>query len=176
MNHARTYPAREAAERSKRFLAGGLAATWHEPCGGFHLEPAEKATPAPLSASRSGGPTASVRQIVLERDGFACVCCGVSVIGRRYSLGHRLRASQGGKAVPSNLLTFLGWGGQGCHGRIDNRDNPVDEMHGYTVRSGQDPRLVGVMYREPDGSGITRWLEDDGGVLYEPPAGAVAVA
>jgi hypothetical protein len=76
----------------------------------------------------------------------------------------------------SNLIAVLGDGSQGCHFRIDSRIDPDDELHGYTVRSGQDPRLVGVMYREPDGSGITRWLEDDGGVLYEPPAGAEAVA
>ena len=117
-------------------------------------------------------PSRKVRKLVLERDGYACVCCGRSIIGQRYSLGHRLRASQGGKAVPSNLLTFLGWGGQGCHGRIDNRDDPRDEEKGYTVRSGFDPALIPVMIFGADG-GVSAWLTDDGGLIFEAPAGAL---
>jgi hypothetical protein len=124
--------------------------------------------------SGNSGPTPGVRKLVLERDGYACVCCGVSVIGRRYSLGHRLRASQGGKAVPSNLLTFLGWGGQECHGRIDNRENPEDEARGYTIRMGGNPLLVPVMFFEPSGSGALVYLLDDGTVSAMPPLGGVS--
>lgn len=119
--------------------------------------------------SGNSGPTPSVRKLVLERDGYACVCCGVSVIGRRYSLGHRLRASQGGRAVPSNLLTFLGWGGQECHGRIDSREDPGDEARGYTVRSWDDPALVPVMVFEASGSGALVYLLDDGTASATPP-------
>jgi hypothetical protein len=123
----------------------------------------------PKIAARSKGPSRKVRKLVLDRDGRACVCCGISIIGRRYSLGHRLRASQGGKAVPSNLLIFLGWGGEGCHGRIDNRDDPHDEAKGYTVRSGQDPAQVGVMIFSEHGSGVTKYPWDDGQYHDEPP-------
>lgn len=113
-----------------------------------------------------------VRRLVLERDGYACVCCGRSIIGHRYSLGHRLRASQGGKAVPSNLLVFLGWGGEACHGRIDSRRDAHDEAKGYTVRSWQDPALIPVMVFSEHGSGITAWLTDEGTYRYDPPEGA----
>ena len=106
-----------------------------------------------------------VRLLVLERDRYRCTCCGRSIIGQRYSLGHRLRASQGGKAVPSNLLVFLGWGGEACHGRIDSRRDPSDEENGLTVRSWKDPALVPVKLH----SGIRVWLTDDGRYSYEPP-------
>ena len=102
-----------------------------------------------------------VRRLVLERDGYACVCCGRSIIGQRYSLGHRLRASQGGRPVPSNLLTLLGWGGQEHHGRIDNREDAHDEAKGYTVRAGKDPALISVMVSGEDG-GLTAWPDDEG--------------
>jgi len=111
--------------------------------------------------------------MVLERDGYACVCCGQSVIGQRYSLGHRLRASQGGRAVPSNLLTFLGWGGEGHHGRIDSRRDPADEAKGFTVRSWQNPADVPVMVFSEHGSGVLAWAWDDGKYHFDgPQAGA----
>jgi hypothetical protein len=116
------------------------------------------------TASRNpNGPTGEVRELVLERDGYTCQCgCRRSIIGQRYSLGHRLRASQGGRAVASNLLTFLGWGGEACHGRIDRRDDPRDEDNGMTVRSGQDPAEVPVTVTRADGSKVERFLWDDG--------------
>lgn len=114
------------------------------------------------------GPTQDDRKAVLVRDGYACVCCGRSIIGQLYSLGHRLRASQGGRAVPENLLTFLGWGGEACHGRIDNRRDEADERNGYTVRSWQDPALVPVTLFD----GRKVWLTPGGRYADEPPQGA----
>lgn len=136
-------------------------------------EPKPKAKSA---ATRKGnsGPTPEVRRLVLERDGYRCVCCGRSILGQRYSLGHRLRASQGGKPVPSNLLVFLGWGGEACHGRIDSRRDLHDEARGYTVRSWQDPALIPVMVFSEHGSGITAWLTDAGTYEFKAPAGEVA--
>jgi hypothetical protein len=122
------------------------------------------------SAAKKKGPTPEVRALVLARDGYACACCGVSVIGRRYSLGHRLRASQGGKPVPSNLLTFLGLGGEACHGRIDQRRRPADEDRGLTVRSYMDPALVPVTLFD----GRRVWLDDAGRYLDCEPEGLAA--
>ena len=107
-----------------------------------------------------------VRELVLERDGYACVDCGTSIIGRHYSLGHRLRASHGGKAVPSNLITLLGLGGELHHGRIDLYRNPDDELKGYRLRSWEDPVQTPVMVFSPGGSGFSAWLWDDG--TYHP--------
>lgn len=139
----------------------------------FARTPPTIRTVAAVRRARDTGPDQKTRNIVLERDGFCCVCCGKSVEGQRYSLGHRLRASQGGKPVPSNLLTFLGWGGQACHGRIDNREDPADEDHGYTVRRGKNPALIAVTIFTRDG-GLVRWPDDLGNWLPEPPEGAVA--
>ena len=119
------------------------------------------------------GPPRKVRALVLARDGYACVCCGKSIIGQRYSLGHRKRASQGGKPVPSNLLTFLGWGGEQHHGRIDRRDNPADEANGYTVRSSKDPKLIPVNRVRADGSRVRQFAWDDG-LWHDEPEGALA--
>ncbi len=124
---------------------------------------------------RDTGPTAKVRRLVLERDGYACVCCGVSVIGQPYSLQHRKRRSQGGGNSPSNLIVVLGTGTTGCHERIDSRRDPHDEAQGYTVRSWQDPALIPVMmFSTPGGGGVTYWLTGDGQRTTEAPEGVAA--
>lgn len=130
-----------------------------------------KSAPAKKKGGNSG-PTPKVREMVLKRDGYRCTCgCNRSIIGQRYSLGHRLRASQGGKPVPSNLLTFLGWGGEKCHGRIDSRRDPCDEANGMTVRSGRDPAQVPVRIAIEGGSRVTVWLWDDGEYHFDGPQG-----
>src|ERR1700733_3094310 len=112
--------------------------------------------------------SAEVRALVLARDGHRCVCCGTSVKGQHYSLGHRVRASQGGRPVPSNLITVLGLGGEMCHGRIDGRTNRDDEGKGYALYSWQDPLQVAVMvFERPDGLGASFYLTDDGQRLTE---------
>jgi hypothetical protein len=98
----------------------------------------------------------------------------MSILGQHYSLGHRLRASQGGRAIPSNLLTFLGWGGEMCHGRIDNRTDPADEAKGYTVRSWDSPLLIPVMVFSEGGSGVMAWVWDDGRYHFDGPQGGVS--
>lgn len=123
---------------------------------------------------RETGPDRKTRALVLERDGYACVCCGRSIIGEPYSLQHRKRRSQGGGNSPSNLVTVLGTGTTGCHERIDSRRDPEDEAKGYTVRSWDDPALISVMVFSEHGSGVTVWLGADGNYLTEAPEGAEA--
>ena len=124
----------------------------------------------PLRAARPRytGPSVKVREMVLERDGYACVCCGVSIAGQPYSLQHRKRRSQGGDNSPSNLVTVLGTGTTLCHERIDSRRDPADEANGYTVRSWADPEAVPVVLY----GRITVWLTDDGRYSTEPPGEA----
>lgn len=127
-----------------------------------------------LPAARYTGPSRKVRALVLERDGFCCVCCGTSIIGRPYSLQHRKRRSQGGGNSPSNLITVLGTGTTGCHERIDSRRDPADEAKGYTVRSWGIPALVPVMLFSPHGSGVMAWLDDAGAYVFEAPEAGAA--
>lgn len=170
------YGTEEMALRSKRVLAGAvLPVPCAYGCGGWHLQALSEVQRAAMRAQQrpqavSTGPDAATRALVCLRDGYACVCCGEPVAGKRASLQHRKRRSQGGSNLPSNLVLMLGTGTTGCHARADSRVDPEDEAKGYTVRSHDDPRLVGVMYFEASGSGVQRWLEDDGGVLFESPA------
>lgn len=126
----------------------------------------------PLRTSRRDtGPSAKVRRLVLERDGWSCVCCGRSIIGQPYSLQHRKRRSQGGDSSPVNLVTVLGTGTTGCHERIDSRREPGDEARGLTVRSWDDPALVPVVVAAPAGL-IRVWLSADGTYLTRAPGEA----
>jgi hypothetical protein len=118
--------------------------------------------------------SAEVRALVLARDEHRCVCWGRSVLGQHYSLGHRVRAGQGGRPVPSNLLVFLGLGGELHHGRIDRRDDPEDEARGLTLRSGADPAMAPVRVRTPEGLLRKVWLDDLGHYLDNAPEGAEA--
>ena len=129
----------------------------------------KQATGKAASRPRDTGPSPAVRKLVLERDGYACVCCGRSVIGQPYSLQHRKRRSQGGDNSASNLVTVLGTGTTACHERIDSRRDPADEAKGYTCRSWQEPAEIPVMVFSPGGSGMTVWLSADGRYLTEAP-------
>jgi hypothetical protein len=170
VNHKKGYLTAGQAMRSKAAQVPGATIDENCRCGMIHVNaPAE-----PLDPNRNSGPSAAVRALCLARDGHCCVCCGVSVIGRRYSLAHRLRAGQGGKPVPSNLVTLAGLGGELCHGRVDFRRDPSDAAKGYSLRSYQNPLLVPVTVFSPHGSGMTLWLGDDGKYLTAPPEGAEA--
>jgi hypothetical protein len=166
----RRYGSEGEALTSKRGLTGQYGAV---PCvcEGWHLRPVIAPRAAERKAPADTGPDARTRALVLGRDGYACVCCGISILGKHYSLQHRQRRSQGGDNSPVNLLTVLGDGTTGCHARIDSRIDPHDEAKGYTVRSFDDPAAIPVMYFSENGSGILAWLEPDGGLSFEPPRG-----
>jgi len=170
VNHKKGYLTAAEAARSKAAQVPGATIEENCRCGLVHVN----APAAPLDPDRNSGPSAAVRALCLARDGYACVCCGTPVVGQRYSLGHRLRASQQGKPVPSNLITLLGWGGESHHGRIDSRRDPSDEANGYSLRSGQDPLLVPVTVFSPDGPGLALWLDDLGKYLTAPPGQVAA--
>jgi hypothetical protein len=112
-----------------------------------------------------------LRGLVLERDGYACVCCGQSVIDQAYSIRLRKPASQGGKAVPENLITLLGRGCESHRGRVELCRDPADAVKGYRLSAGQDPLLVPVSYGRPAGP-ARFWLLADGTRTAAPPDGA----
>jgi hypothetical protein len=108
-----------------------------------------------LVPGRYARPGAVMRKLVLERDGYACVCCGRPVTGQPFMLLRRLR---GGSDSTPNLITVLGTAKTGCAERIDSRRDPRDEANGYIVRAGQDPELVAVLLY----GRIIVWLALDG--------------
>jgi len=170
VNHKKGHVTYADAARSKAAQVPGATIEEGCRCGLVHVNPPA----APPDPDRNSGPSAAVRALVLARDGYSCVCCGASIAGQRYSLAHRLRASQGGKPVPSNLVVLLGLGAELCHGRVDFRRDPSDEANGYSLRSYQDPLLVPVKVFSPAGAGLSLWLDDAGAYLPAPPEGAEA--
>lgn len=171
MNHKKGYVTVAEAMRSKAAQVPG--ATVEEDCRICRMVHVN-APAAPPDPNRNSGPSDAVRALCLSRDGWACVCCGVSIVGQHYSLGHRLRAGHGGKPVPSNLITLAGLGGEKCHGRVDFRRDPADEAKGYSLRSYQNPLVVPVTVFGPDGTWMSLWLDDDGRYLPAPPEGLAA--
>jgi hypothetical protein len=115
------------------------------------------------------GLDAATRNAVLERDGYACVCCGRTIIGQPYTLHPRKRHSQGGDTSPSNLVTVLDAGRAGCRARIDSGCDPSDEAKGYVVRSWDDPALTPVVVSGRHGTGCLVWLTPDGSYRTQPP-------
>lgn len=108
-----------------------------------------------LVPARYTRPGAVVRKLVLERDGYTCVCCGHPVTGQPFMLLRRLRS---GGDSPPNLITVLGTAITGCAERIGSRRDPRDQANGYIVRAGQDPELIPILLY----GRIVTWLAPDG--------------
>jgi hypothetical protein len=130
-------------------------------------------TAARKSRSSATGPSPRTRKLVLERDGYRCVICGISIIGRIYSLHHRRNRASGGSRRPAinspvNLITVCGSGVSLCHGKITrNVDRILAIAKGWVVLVNgtpecTDPALIpvqvawlGKRWATPDG----RWSE-----------------
>ncbi|TYK45217.1 HNH endonuclease [Actinomadura decatromicini] len=99
---------------------------------------------------RDTGPDRTTRELVLERDDWACFCCGATIIGQQYSLQHRLARRLGGTSdplinSPANLVTLLGSATTECHGRVEGRHS-ADHVAGYRLKTGQDPANTPVLH------------------------------
>lgn len=174
------WPTEDQARCSKRgLLPGTVVIPCALGCEGWHVAipraPEAGAREAKITsgararkAPRYTGPDSLTRATVLERDRYACVCCGISVIGRQYSLQHRDARGMGGtrdphSACPCNLVVMLGSAVTLCHGRVESNADPQDEAKGYALRHGQVPRLTPVMiFESPGGSGVTLFPTCDG--------------
>lgn len=171
--HEKGYADVEAAGRSKAVVQLGHEVVNGCPCGLVHVRKPEEPGRTPLAQPPKGQRDSippKVRKLVLDRDGYACVCCGKSIFGQRYSLGHRVREGQGGPSTPENLVTLLGWGGELCHGRIDLYRDPDDGIgvKGYRLPSNADPAAEPVLVVSEDGAEY-RWLTPQGRYSATPP-------
>lgn len=168
------YGSVDEAKRSKNVRENGHEVVTGCPCGKVHtrkpLRPGRQSL-AQRPQGRKDGIPDRVRKIVLKRDGFACVCCGASIIGQRYSLAHRVRAAQGGKPVPENLVVLLGWGGELHHGRVDLYRDPEDGIgkKGYRLPSTADPAMEPVWVVSAGGGGTLVWLTSGPEYSLKPP-------
>ena len=80
-------------------------------------------SPGERRAPRDTGLTPEVRRLVLERDGYLCICCGSSIFGKPSAIHLRKPEHFGGSATPENLITVL----HACGERISFRRDPLDE-------------------------------------------------
>jgi 5-methylcytosine-specific restriction protein A len=129
--------------------------------------------------ARDTGPSRKVRALVLARDGFACAGCGKSIVGRPYSLQHRVARGMGGTSradagSPVNLIVLCGSATSpgGCHLLAEQRD-PWAHERGLWLNSWEDPAVVPVMIATallP----VPMWLTADGRYSKVPPEGAEA--
>jgi hypothetical protein len=99
---------------------------------------------------RDTGPDRTTRELVLERDDWACFCCGKTILGHDYSLQHRDSRGMGGsknplKNSPANLITLLGSATTECHGRVEGR-RTADNVAGYWLKTGQEPADTPVLH------------------------------
>ena len=177
--HAKGYATEGEARRSKAGQRPGAEFTpcWSSSCGLVHVT-FPKTAPARVTqlAARDTGPSRAVRELVLDRDGRACVACGVSVRGIPYSLQHRRARGSGGTSdplanSPVNLVTLCGSATTpgSCHLKCEQRDQEMN-ARGYWLRQWEDPATAGVMVFSEGGSGATKFAHDDGTWRDEPQA------
>lgn len=100
------------------------------------------------STPRDPGPSPEVVDAVVDRDRLSCVRCGYGIgpneRGRRWSLHHRKRRSQGGEHTVQNLILLCGGSeAGGCHGWVHgNPDESRD--NGWLLKARWEPLAVPV--------------------------------
>lgn len=102
--------------------------------------------------SRNTGLSRTVRETVLERDGYRCFRCGVSILDQAYSIHHRRPRGSGGSSDPetnltANAITLCGTGTTGCHGDIESHRD-LSRRLGFLIPNTRSctPRLVPVLH------------------------------
>ena len=136
----------------------------------------------PARSSLSTGPSARVRRLVFARAFGFCESCGVSVIGRPYSIAPRVEPGPRGSSRPCpeasaawNLVLLCGSAASpgGCHLLCEQRDQDLHDR-GMWLRSWENPRLAPLLLCNPEGPRIRAWLNDQGTYDLEASAGVTA--
>jgi hypothetical protein len=102
-----------------------------------------------MSAPRDPGPSGEVVDAVVERDRHSCVRCGYGIgpneRGRRWSLHHRKRRSQGGEHTVQNLILLCGGSeADGCHGWV-HRNPDESRDSGWLLKERWEPLAIPVL-------------------------------
>jgi 5-methylcytosine-specific restriction enzyme A len=134
----------------------------------------------PTRSSQATGPSARARRLVFARAFGFCESCGISVIGRPYSIAPRVEQGTGGTSRAEanalwNLSLLCGSAASpgGCYLLCERRDQDMHDR-GMWLRSWEDPGLVPLWLFNPEGPRIRAWLNDDGTYDLEAPVGATA--
>ena len=131
-------------------------------------------------SSQDTGPSARDRRLVFARAFGFCESCGISVIGRPYSIRPRVEQGPGRTSRPEasavwNLVLLCGSAASpgGCHLLCERQDQDMHDR-GMWLRSGESPRLVPVWLVNPEGPRIRAWLNGEGTYDLEAPVGVTA--
>jgi hypothetical protein len=131
-----------------------------------------------MRSSHDTVPSARVRRLVFARAFGFCENCGISVIGRPYSIAPRVEQSMGGTSRHDatagwNLVLLCGSAASpgGCHLLCEQRNQDLHDR-GMWLRSGENPRLAPLWLFSPEGPRIRAWLNHDGTYDVEAPVGA----
>jgi 5-methylcytosine-specific restriction protein A len=141
------YPTKAAAERAlDRIKARALRDTMPKKLvqcwqGRWHLGGARRI---------ETGPDRDTRAVVLERDCWACSCCGQPIDVGDYSIQHRVPRGSGGTSrpeinSPANLATLCGSSTSGCHLAAESRAQIMHDA-GFWLEHHEDPETTPVRH------------------------------
>ena len=129
----------------------------------------------PIGSSRDARPSARAQRLVFARAFGFCESCGISVIGRPYTIAPRVEQDTAGYRAEdnANAMFNLVWlcgsatSPGGCHLRCEQR---APDMHdrGFWLLSGGGPEIIPVLLFNPDGPRIRVWPNDAGTYAFRP--------
>jgi hypothetical protein len=129
----------------------------------------------PTRSSQHAGPSARVRRLVFARAFGFCESCGISVIGRPYSIQPRVEQATGATSRAEanavwNLTLLCGSAESpgGCHLLCEQRDQDMHDR-GMWLCSWESPRRVPLRLFNPEGPRIRAWLNHQGTYDLEAP-------
>lgn len=120
-------------------------------------------------------PTTATLELVWERDGGRCACCGDPIRGERgldWSLHHRRPAGMGGDRRPEthaagNLVLLCGSGTTRCHHEVESRRADALARGFLVPRNAVQPPAEHAIEHAVHG---WVYLADDGSVSTDPPS------
>ena len=129
----------------------------------------------PTGSSRDPRPSARSQRLVFARAFGFCESCGISVIGRPYTIAPRVVQDTGGYRAEANanamfnLVLLCGSANSpgGCHLLCELRDPDLHDR-GFWLWSGEDPEAIPVLLFNPDGPRIRVWPNDAGTYAFRP--------